>query len=125
MGQAEDGPAGKEPEPLTIFRPNLGSCFITMEVTHTDSRVEVEFLPSAPGFWPGVPLDQWGDWKWQLKNRITTLEELENKLKLTPEERAGVILSGNKLALAVTPHYFNLIERDNPGWDDLYERLNS
>ena len=30
------------------------------------------------------------------------------------EERSGVLLSGDKLALAVTPHFFNLIERDNP-----------
>jgi lysine 2,3-aminomutase len=36
-------------------------------------------------------------------------------LNLNTEERAGVLLAGSKLALAVTPHYFNLIERGNPG----------
>src|SRR5207302_899889 len=31
------------------------------------------------------------------------------------EERSGVLLSGDKLALAVTPHFFNLIPREkNP-----------
>lgn len=49
-----------------------------------------------------------------MKNRVTTLAGLEQRLVLTTEERAGVLLAGNKLALAVTPHYFNLIERDNP-----------
>jgi len=71
-------------------------------------------VPSAPGYWPDVAPELWNDWKWQFKNRVTTLEGLEQHLNLTPQERAGVILSGHKLALAVTPHYFNLIERDNP-----------
>lgn len=75
---------------------------------------EAEFRPSYPGFWSDVTPADWNDWKWQLRNRVTTLEGLERHLLLTPEERAGVILSGNKLALAVTPHYFNLIERENP-----------
>ncbi|MCE9588645.1 MAG: KamA family radical SAM protein [Verrucomicrobia bacterium] len=86
-----------------------------MDSLITEPRVEAEFLSSAPGYWPDVPPDQWNDWKWQLKNRVTTLEGLEKYLQLTPEERAGVILSGNKLALAITPHYFNLIEPANPG----------
>ena len=72
-------------------------------------RVEDGFSSFDPGFWPEATPGAWNDWKWQLRNRITTLEGLEKHLVLTPEERAGVILSGNKLALAVTPHYFNLI----------------
>jgi len=72
------------------------------------------FISHAPGYWPDVPPEQWNDWKWQLKNRVTTLAQLEKHLVLSKEERAGVLLSGNKLALAVTPHFFNLIERDNP-----------
>ena len=35
-------------------------------------------------------------------------------LQLSDEERSGVLLSGDKLALAVTPHFFNLVPRDNP-----------
>ncbi|MGB8355278.1 MAG: KamA family radical SAM protein [Chthoniobacteraceae bacterium] len=72
------------------------------------------FTSHAPGYWPDVPAEQWNDWKWQLKNRVTSLAQLEKHLVLSKEERAGVLLSGNKLALAVTPHFFNLIERDNP-----------
>jgi lysine 2,3-aminomutase len=72
------------------------------------------FVSHAPGLWPDATPEQWNDWKWQLKNRVTNLAQLEARLTLSPEERAGVILSGNKLALAVTPHFFNLIERENP-----------
>ena len=73
------------------------------------------FVSSAPGYWPDVSSADWADWRWQLKNRVTTLAVLEQHLNLNTEERAGVLLAGSKLALAVTPHYFNLIERDNPG----------
>src|SRR5476651_2080982 len=72
------------------------------------------FVSHAPGYWNGIEPEKWNDWKWQLKNRVTALAQLEQHLVLAPEERAGVLLSGNKLALAVTPHFFNLIERDNP-----------
>ena len=73
------------------------------------------FVSSAPGYWPDVSSADWADWRWQLKNRVTTLAVLEQHLNLNTEERAGVLLAGSKLALAVTPHYFNLIEWDNPG----------
>src|SRR3979490_2806960 len=72
------------------------------------------FLSFAPGFWPDIAPELWNDWKWQLKNRVTNLEQLESKIALSPEERAGVLLSRDKLAVAGTPHFFNLIEPNDP-----------
>lgn len=72
------------------------------------------FPPVDRGPWCHVPLSLWNDWQWQLRNRITRLEDLEPLLDLTPEERAGVILSRNKLALAITPYFFSLIDRSDP-----------
>ena len=72
------------------------------------------FLSHAPGYWPEIGPEQWNDWKWQLKNRVTSLAALESRIALSPEERAGVLLSGTKLSLAVTPHFFNLIDREDP-----------
>ncbi len=72
------------------------------------------FISHAPGFWPEVESALWNDWKWQLKNRVTNLAQLEQKLVLSREERAGVLLSGHKLALAITPHFFNLIDPHDP-----------
>ncbi|MEO8205099.1 MAG: KamA family radical SAM protein [Chthoniobacterales bacterium] len=83
--------------------------------THHDAGLpEKAFKSYAPGYWPNVSPEDWNSWRWQLKNRVTTLAQLEQHLILSEEERAGVLLSGTKLAFAVTPHYFNLIERDNP-----------
>lgn len=64
--------------------------------------------------WATVPERDWNDWRWQLKNRVTQLDQLEKLLPLTREERAGVILSNTKLAMAITPYFFGLIEQDDP-----------
>ena len=72
------------------------------------------FVSHAPGYWPDTAPELWNDWKWQLKNRVTTLAQLEKHLELSDEERSGVLLSGDKLALAVTPHFFNLLPANNP-----------
>src|SRR6266542_4436577 len=73
-----------------------------------------EFISHAPGYWPEASQEFWNDWKWQLKNRVTSLAQLEKHLELSDEERSGVLLSGDKLALAVTPHFFDLLPQDNP-----------
>ncbi|BCX49232.1 L-lysine 2,3-aminomutase [Haloferula helveola] len=74
----------------------------------------LDFRSHAPGYWPASAMDQWDDHKWQLKNRISGLTDLEPHLPLTDEERAGVLLAGNKLAMSITPHFFNLIDREDP-----------
>jgi lysine 2,3-aminomutase len=66
------------------------------------------------GLWQHVAETDWQDWIWQLKNRITTVEQLEKLMTLTPDERAGCIFANQKLALAITPYFFNLIDRNDP-----------
>lgn len=66
------------------------------------------------GLWSDVPAEDWNDWKWQLRNRITKVDQLEQHLDLTPDERAGCLFANNKLALAITPYFFNLIDRQDP-----------
>lgn len=46
------------------------------------------------------------DWKWQLRNSITTLPALEQKLELTPEEKEAI---NPTLPLRITPYYLGLI----------------
>jgi lysine 2,3-aminomutase len=59
-------------------------------------------------------MEKWDDHKWQLRNRIDSLADLEARIQLTDEERAGVLLAGTKLAMSITPHFFNLIDKDDP-----------
>lgn len=83
------------------------------EVAPTDSKLLKlkEFKSAGRGFWTHISEELWNDWRWQLKNRITTVEQLEKFLPtLTPEERAGTILANSKLSMAITPYFFNLID---------------
>jgi lysine 2,3-aminomutase len=70
-----------------------------------------EFHSAGRGFWRDVSDADWNDWKWQLKHRITNVEQLQKFLPtLTPEELAGAKLANHKLALSITPYFFNLID---------------
>ncbi len=70
-----------------------------------------QFRTHGRGFWHDVSESDWNDWHWQLRNRITTLEQLQRLMPtLTPEEYAGTKLANHKLALAITPYFFNLID---------------
>ena len=75
-----------------------------------------DFISFGRGYWEKENIDdsKWNNFRWQLQNRVTNLSQLENHLNLSNKERNGVILSGNKLSLSITPHFFNLIEANNP-----------
>lgn len=61
-----------------------------------------------------VPDEQWNDWQWQLKNRITTLEKLKKYIPLTLEEEEGVRQCLGTLRMAITPYYLSLIDPEDP-----------
>ena len=63
---------------------------------------------------PEVTDEQWNDWKWQVKNRIETLDQLKKYIKLTPEEEEGVRKTLSTLRMAITPYYLSLIDPDDP-----------
>lgn len=63
---------------------------------------------------PEVSDEQWNDWKWQVKNRIETLDQLKRYIPLTPEEEEGVRTSLQTLRMAITPYYLSLINPDDP-----------
>jgi lysine 2,3-aminomutase len=78
------------------------------------SEPDTSFTSHAPGYWPDCDPKDWNDPKWQLRNRIDSLADLEARIHLIDEERAGVLLAGNKLAMSITPHFFNLIDQNDP-----------
>ncbi|MDH7501922.1 MAG: KamA family radical SAM protein [Verrucomicrobiota bacterium] len=75
-----------------------------------------EFVSAGQGRWADLPASQWQDWRWQLQNRITSYEQLEGLApNLAPEERAGALAASRKLAMSITPYFFNLIDFKDPG----------
>lgn len=67
---------------------------------------------SGQGLWEDIPAKDWGSWKWQLRNRITNVSQLESLMTLTDAEKAGCEFASEKLAMAITPYFFNLIDRE-------------
>ncbi|WP_426351012.1 lysine 2,3-aminomutase [Alloiococcus sp. CFN-8] len=62
----------------------------------------------------GVSDEDWQDWKWQLRNQITTLEELKKYIPLTAEEEEGVKDCLGSLRMSITPYYLSLIDPTDP-----------
>jgi len=65
----------------------------------------------------GVPYDpdHWNDWRWQMRHRLTRLEQFERLLDLTESERRGLLLASEKFSVAVTPEFAALIDPHDPG----------
>ena len=64
--------------------------------------------------WKDVSPEEWNDWRWQIRNRITTLEQLEQIITLDDEEKAGIKECLTKFRMAISPYYSTLMEPDNP-----------
>ena len=65
-------------------------------------------------FFPNATNDDWNDWHWQLKNRITNIEQLERIINLSEDERAALSCPVNALPLSITPYYASLLDKNNP-----------
>lgn len=63
---------------------------------------------------PDVTDEQWNDWKWQVRNRIETVDQLKKYFPLTAEEEEGVRNALQHLRMAITPYYLSLIDPSDP-----------
>ena len=63
---------------------------------------------------PNVTDEQWNDWKWQVKNRIETYEQLSQYFTFEPEEAEGIKQALSKFRMAITPYYLSLIDPNDP-----------
>ena len=84
--------------------------------THAVERAEPEPQPGhkTRSIWSDVSMSEWHDWHWQMRNRITTVEELARVLPITPREQRTVERALDRFRFAVTPYYASLIDRIDP-----------
>ena len=64
---------------------------------------------AASRFFASVGPGNWHDWRWQFKNRITSVEELSRYLPLSGKQQTQLRLVSLKYPFAVTPYYLSLI----------------
>jgi len=60
-------------------------------------------------FFPLTTIDSWNDWKWQLRNSITTIDELKKIMKLSQKEIMAINNLKGRLPLRITPYFASLI----------------
>ncbi|MBE7410645.1 MAG: KamA family radical SAM protein [Leptospiraceae bacterium] len=58
-------------------------------------------------------LENWSDWKWQLQNRIRTLDDLEKWVSLSNEEKKIFSKAKENFDFAVSPYYLSLVQPKN------------
>ena len=61
-----------------------------------------------------IPDNIWSDWKWQFRNRITTVKQLAHFIPLSAEEQAQLRLVTMGYPLSITPYYLSLINPQDP-----------
>ncbi len=67
--------------------------------------------PPAP--WQDVPMAKWNDWRWQLTNRLNSVEEMAKVVNLTEDEKIGLSAPG-RFRVDITPYFASLMDRDDP-----------
>ena len=88
--------------------------------TMKQSRKISDTLPNAPqqvsavtGSRAPVTWGQWSDWRWHVRNQITTESEMEQWVSLTTEEKRAINFSEGRFRFSVTPYWASLMDSEN------------
>jgi len=60
-------------------------------------------------YFPLTTINSWNDWKWQLRNAYTKIEELNKIMKLSDKEIMAINKLKGRLPLRLTPYFASLI----------------
>ena len=69
--------------------------------------------------WKDIPLfkdvtdEQWNDWHWQVSHRLSTLEDIEQVLNLTDQEREEIQKVIGGFRVGITPYYASLMDPED------------
>ena len=89
------------PQPDPTFSPDSTDAWV---LTQRSDEFRQAFYPTAT-------VEDWNDWRWQLRHRIRDLDELERIFVLNEDERGAVERVGGRLPLGITPYYASLMDR--------------
>ena len=62
--------------------------------------------------WASVPDEKWNDWRWQLSNRLNSVEELEQVIHLTASEKKALNTQG-LFRVDISPYFASLMDPDD------------
>lgn len=67
------------------------------------------FMSKRAPLYMDVPDEKWNDWRWQLSNRLNSVEDIEKILPLTESERIALQSSG-LFRVDITPYFISLVD---------------
>ena len=73
----------------------------------------IPFDSKRAPFFKDVPDEKWNDWRWQMSNRLNSVEDFSKVLKLTESEQKALGSPG-LFRVDVTPYYVSRINADDP-----------
>ncbi|MGH8223456.1 MAG: KamA family radical SAM protein [Woeseiaceae bacterium] len=76
------------------------------------SARSAEFLGRC---YPDATVENWNDWRWQNRNRVRTLADLERMIELSDEEREAIRRHTGALPVGITPYYASLLDQRDAG----------
>ena len=72
------------------------------------------YLLRKKQYFPEVSDADWSDWRWQVRNRIKNVDDLDKYISLTDQERHDISNVLSKFRMAITPYYLTLINTEDP-----------
>lgn len=65
-------------------------------------------------YFPDVSHKDWADWKWQFRNRITSISELAQYVPFNAQELEQLSLVEQTFPISISPYYLSLMNPDEP-----------
>lgn len=65
-------------------------------------------------YFPNVTDEEWNDWRWQFRHRVTTIEELASVLPFPRDEWLIKREIMRDFRMGITPYFLSLIDPDDP-----------
>ncbi len=84
-----------------------------MSIDQAINSQDVANISTRADYWRDVPEEKWMDWRWQLSNRLNTVDELGKVINLTESEKKALSTEG-LFRVDITPYFASLIDPDDP-----------
>ena len=69
---------------------------------------------SEIAIWKDVSQEDWDDWQWQVRNRVTDVDVLRQIINLTEKEEKDISEVLEKFRVGITPYYASLMDPEDP-----------
>lgn len=64
--------------------------------------------------YPNATAAEWSNWHWQIRNSITSLDQIQKIIHLTSDETVAMMQHRCGIPLRITPYYASLLDSDDP-----------